>query len=260
MKKALVFLLVACMTIASFSYSLLAADDMEVYSPAATTAQLQYSTVVSWDPSTMEKYNCYAYAIGRTSQAHDPGDFSNGAYDPKGEIKDLANLVKADLLGGLGYVCVKITSTRPEYDPGWVNIIAVRKDTNAPYEANDYHVAKLTSSGWYHKPGKTAILKFNNPPSNSVPWIGEGYKGYFVSNNTTYDSQLRYLLYKMYHSATLSQVWTEEHYHSGAKHYYKYKNVCQDCGDDEGTTFWRSFPCSGDCVTPWGTEIDSEIS
>ena len=121
-------------------------------------------------------------------------------------------------------------------------------------------MAKLTSSGWYHKPGNTAVLKFNNPPSNSVPWISEGYRdGSFYSGSITYDSQLRYLLYKMYHSATLSKVWTEEHYHSGTRHYYQYDKICNDCGDVESTT-WKSLPCTGECVTPWGTELESEIS
>lgn len=226
-------------------------------SARALAYTLQYSTVYSWDPATMPRYNCYAYAIGRTS-ACEPGDFSDQTYNSAAGIDDLAAVVKADLKGDLGYSCVKIQSNRPSSTSGWSNVIAARKDTT--YDSgrlNDYHFAKLTSSGWYHKPGDTAILKFNSAPSNSVDWTNERYDGSYHAPFVTYDSDIRYLLYRPNHGST-TYTWTGEHYHSGSLHYYLYAYVCNDCGG-HASTVWTTLPCTGsNCVTPWGFATEPE--
>lgn len=216
----------------------------------AAAYTLQYSTLYSWNVNTMEAYNCYAYAIGRTT-ACQPGQFSNQTYDDSASIASVASMVKDDLNGDLGYDCVKIQSNRPTSTSGWENAIAVRKDTTYDVlNMNDYHFAKLSSSSWYHKPGKTAILKFNSAPSNSVDWTNEAYNGTYHEPTVTYDSDLRYLLYKSNHGDT-TYTWTGEHYHSGTSHYYLYAYVCDDCGDYVSTV-WTSLQCSGPpCATPW---------
>lgn len=212
-------------------------------SPRALTYTLQYSTLHSWDSSTMKNYNCYAYAIDRGSICQ-PGDFSYQDYDDSASISTFARLIKDDLNGSLGRYCVKIQSNRPSSKGTWLNVLAVRKDTTRDaFGINDYHFAKLSSSGWYHKPGKTAVLKFISSPSNNVDWTNENYNGTYNSPTVTYDSDLRYLLYKTYHGST-TYLWTGEHYHSGSSHYYLYAYVCNDCGDYTSTV-WTSSPCSG---------------
>ena len=229
------------------------------FSARSTGYTLQYSTVHEWDPVTMSNYNCYAYALGRTSTCH-PGDFSGQSYDDSASITDVALLVKDDLNGGLGYNCVKIQTNYPTSTNGWAKVIAVRKDTTGDYFGyNDYHFAKLSSSSWYHKPSTTAILKFNSAPSNSVVWTNERYDGDYHNSSVTYDSALRYLLYKSSHGST-TYSYTGEHYHSGSSHYYLYAYVCNDCGD-RVSTVWTSSPCSGPpCIVPSRFVQESEGS
>lgn len=228
-------------------------------SAQALAYTLQYSTLDSWNATTMPNYNCYAYAIGRTSACH-PGDFSNQSYNDSSSIATVAGMVKDDLNGSLGYNCVKVQSSRPTSTSGWSNVIAVRKDTTGDfYGFNDYHFAKLASSNWYHKPGGTAVLKFISAPSNSVAWTNEAYDGTYHEPTITYDSDLRYLLYKSSHGAT-NYTWTGEHYHSGSSHYSLYAYVCNDCGDYVRTV-WTSTQCSGPpCATPWSYTPEPEIS
>lgn len=212
-------------------------------SARALAYTLQYSTLYSWNSSTMPYYNCYAYAIGRTS-ACQPGDFSNQTYDDTASIVSLANMIKDDLNGDLGFDCVKIQSSRPTSTSGWSNVIAVRKDTTGDFLGfNDYHFAKLSSSSWYHKPGGTAILKFISAPSNSVDWNNEGYNGTYLEPTVTYDSDIMYLSYKTTHGDTIYES-TGENYHSGVRHFYQYSYTCEDCGTVVETV-WISEPCSG---------------
>lgn len=204
---------------------------------------LQYSTLYSWNPTTMPNYNCYAYAIGR-NLACDPGDFSGQFYDHTANIWSVADIVKDDLQGQLGYDCVKMQGTRPTSTSGWSNVIDVRKDTTGDYYGiNDYHFSKLLSSNWYHKPGPTAILKFINPPSNSVAWTNEAYNGIYHAPSIWYESSNVYLLYKPNHGY-VSYMWTGNHYHSGTRHYYEYGYKCQDCDEFTSTT-WTSVSCPG---------------
>uniref|UniRef100_UPI004055C9D7 hypothetical protein n=1 Tax=Agathobacter sp. TaxID=2021311 RepID=UPI004055C9D7 len=203
---------------------------------------LQYSTVYSWNTS-MENYNCYAYALGRSS-ACNPGDFSDQQYNHNDSIFNVAIVVKDDLNGDLGYDCVKMQNSRPTSSSGWTNAIAVRKDTTADVGFNDYHFAKLSSSSWLHKPGDTAVLKFNSAPTNSVAWTNEAYDGsIYYSPSIWYESNIIYLLYKRNHGNTTYE-WTGNHYHSGSYHYYEYTYTCQDCGDVTETVLVKE-PCSG---------------
>ncbi len=204
---------------------------------------LQNSTLYSWNTS-MKNYNCYAYALGR-STACDPGDFSDQRYNHSDSIFNVAVVVKDDLNGDLGYDCVKMQNSRPTSSSGWTNAIAVRKDTTGDYLGfNDYHFAKLSSSSWLHKPGDTAVLKFNSAPTNSVDWTNEAYNGsIYLSPSIWYESNIVYLLYKRSHGNT-TYDWTGNHYHSGSFHYYEYTYTCQDCGDITETVLVKE-PCSG---------------
>lgn len=227
-------------------------------SASLTRYTLQYSTLHSWNPSTMPNYNCYAYALGRSS-ACDPGDFSGQSYNHLADISTVANVVKADLKGQLRYSCVKKQTSRPSSTSGWTNAIAVRKDTTLDVGFNDYHFAKLSSSNWYHKPGRTAVLKFKNAPTNTVSWTNEAYNGSYHAPSIWYESSIVYLLYKTNHGSTV-YTWTGNHYHSGAQHYYEYGNKCQSCDEFVSTT-WTSTPCSGPpCHTPWSVNPAPQTS
>lgn len=212
---------------------------------------LVYSNLYSWDPNTMPYYNCYAYALGRTS-ACDPGDFSSYNYGSNHSIDKVANGVKSDLTTGLGYRCVKIQTTRPNSSTGWNRVIAVRKDLSGDLNGfNDYHFARMFSSVWRHKPGLSAVLTFKSAPNNSTIWTNEAYaSGIYYSPTITYESNIRYILYKANHGST-TYVWTGTHYHSGDKHFYLYAYQCNDCGAYVSTV-WTSLPCNGSpCITPW---------
>lgn len=231
-----------------------------IATPSSRTSEsLQHSIVYSWD-NAMLNYNCYAYALGRTYMCY-IGDFSNNTYDDSASITDVALMVKEDLNGDLGYDCVKVQSSRPTSTGIWSNVIAVRKDTTGDgrNEYNDYHFAKLTSSGWCHKPGPTAVLKFISAPSNSVEWTNEAFDGGYIPHTITYDSNIMYLLYKSNHGST-TYTYTGEHYHSGSNHYYLYAYICNDCGD-RASTVWSRSACSGPpCITPSSIIHEAEES
>ena len=217
-------------------------QDNAVVKSAGTRNALQYSTVYSWNTS-MQYYNCYAYALGRSTICN-PGDFSNQQYNHNDSIFNVAVVVKDDLNGDLGYDCVKMQNSRPTTSSGWANAIAVRKDTTADVGFNDYHFAKLSSSSWLHKPSVTAVLKFNSAPTNSVAWTNEAYDGsMYYSPSVWYESNIIYLLYKRNHGNT-TYDWTGNHYHSGSYHYYEYTYTCQDCGDVTETVLVKEA-CSG---------------
>ena len=264
MKKRLIAIIISICMILSFSTNILAAE----LAPNALSYTLQHSTLHAWDPSTMPNYNCYAFAIGRTDYAYQPGDFSgddNCYYNHLGKIDDLAKVIDADLNGSLGYACVRIQVNRPDSFGIWENVIAIRKDETLDYVRpdnnerwNDYHVAKLTSVGWFHKPGDSAVLKFNQAPSNNVDWTNEGYKyGIYCAPTITYESNVRFILYKANHSSPSATEWTGQHYHSGTSHFYLYKLGCADCLDLFEGTIWVESPCTGPhCNLPWSVNPD----
>lgn len=263
MKKRLIAIIISICMILSFSTNILAAE----LAPNALSYTLQHSTLHAWDPSTMPNYNCYAFAIGRTDDAYQPGDFSgddNCYYNHLGKIDDLAKVIDADLNGSLGYACVRIQVNRPDSFGIWENVIAIRKDETLDYVRpdnnerwNDYHVAKLTSEGWFHKPGGTAVLKFNQAPSNNVNWTNERYAyGIYYEPIVTYESEIRYLLYKTAHGSASITKWTEEHYHLGSSHFYLYEIGCSDCYESFGSTTWVERPCNGNCILPWSVNPD----
>ena len=227
------------------------------YEPSPRYA-LQNSTLYSWNAATMPGYNCYAYAVGITFSCN-PGYFSGRSYDDTTDIGTFASIVKADLQDGLGQSCVKVQGNRPSSIGSWSNVIAVRRDTNCDIGFNDYHFAKLSSGSWYHKPGPTAVLKFNSAPSNSIIWTNEAYNGVYHAPTIWYESNIMYLLYKTAHGNT-TYTWTGQHYHSGSKHFYQYGYLCSDCGEYTNTV-WTSVSCSGPpCATPWSLTPTPEVS
>lgn len=246
-KKLLALSLSVCLLVAFFAYPTLAAEQTSSYT-------LQYSTLVSWDYEIMKGYNCYAYVLGRIAFPK-PGKFSTGTnetYDGSATVWQVAELVKEDLYA-LGYECVVIQSERPESTNYGQTAIALRMETTyTDPPANDFHFAVLKNDGWYHKPGGTAILKFNEAPSNDVTWTNERYDndGYHEPY-VIYDSEIVYILFSETHGYV--EGYTGNNYHSGSSHYYEmhYGN-CRNCGEKHDETKWISTSCFGPpCLLPF---------
>lgn len=268
MKKRLLAIIVSLSIVLSFCTHLMATEAVSVNALSYT---LQQSTVYSWNEAAMKKYNCYAYVLGLTDKKYQPGSFSgktyagyevgrdpNAAYDPIFYLDVTADMIVHDLTDGFGYGCVKLQVDCPASLGNWKSVIALRMETKYnTIDDNDFHVAKLTADGWLHKPGETAILKFNYAPRNSDPWIGEVFAGIALRTTTDYTTPLRFILYKNRHSSPSATEWTGQHYHSGTSHFYLYKLGCADCLDLFEGTIWVESPCTGPtCNLPWSVNPD----
>lgn len=202
-------------------------------------------------PSNKDAFNCYAYALGRTRTCN-PGDFSGHPLTVtllrKMSAYDLAGYVKEDLQSSsLNKPCVKITSTRPSYSSlvSGQTAICIRKGWGDD-DRYDYHLMRLFSGDtWRHKPGPSAILTYDYLPSNSRNWTNEYYTGSAaVPGTLVYDGSIYYILFNSVH--TYSHIYTGYNYHSGAKHYYEYADVCTICGAKKAnTSTWSVISCSG---------------
>lgn len=173
------------------------------------TYYLQYNTVKdsngnwvtsggAWD-SRWEFYNCYAYSLHRnegipfysTLSQYQPGDMSGtGSFDSINSIYDLAIVVKDDL-EAMGYVNVALSTSIPSVSDNQ-ELICVRMCEE------DYHFMKYdsTTNAWYHKPGHTAILKYNYITNNNDLWYREcsDYNGEY-SDAVIYDSDIYFITY-----------------------------------------------------------------
>lgn len=154
-----------------------------------------------------ENYNCYAYAINRIEQPqfyssgsfiqYQPGNMSNsGSFTTSKTIYELATVVKNDLLK-MGYTNISLSTTIPDITNNQ-ELICIRMSKY------DYHFMKydLSTSSWYHKPGQSAVLKYNSTPNNSEKWYGEysanGKEGKIKINIFTqlyYDSDIYFIKY-----------------------------------------------------------------
>ncbi len=220
---------------------------------------LQDSTVAgSWSEDFLY-YNCYAYALGRTDGHYWPGKFSTvpnlSDFNLQDSIYNLACDVKADLKSAsFSNRCVSMTTARPASLSSGQSCICIRRGPD------DFHLMKLNSSSWYHKPGGTNPLKYKYTPSVSRNWTDEAVlRGETIAPTTYYDSTIYYFVYSKNHGST-TYTWTGNHYHSGSRHYYEYGYKCKNCGEFTSTT-WKNEACSGPpCSTPWSLTPSSEIS
>ena len=189
-------------------------DFAAVSAVATTTAtSLQYSKVMdsngNWVVSGGDfdikwlYYNCYAYSINRAEQPqyyssgeyiqYQPGNMSGAGRFVKGtSIDELANIVCADLTS-MGYSNISTFSTIPAIDSSQ-ELICVRM-----LKDRDYHFMRydLATDAWYHKPGNTAVLKYNYTPSNSYIWNNEcsDSSGEVHPATFEYDSNIVFIKY-----------------------------------------------------------------
>ncbi len=143
-------------------------------------------------------YNCYAYAIDRcenppqynTDRQYQPGDFSGLNFDLSLTIYQMSLVVKSDL-EELDYCNVTVSNFMPSIQEGQ-KLICIRRGNF------DYHFMKYNAGYWYHKPGFTAVLKYNYQPTTNRVWITEYVDSNGVANlaNGTYDSDIYYITYQ----------------------------------------------------------------
>ena len=149
-----------------------------------------------------ENYNCYAYAINRIEQPqfylsgaysqYQPGNMSSGTFNANNDISFLANIVKNDLLA-IGCTNVILYTSFPTLPSGNEELICVRQGTS------DYHFMHYdkTENAWLHKPGGSAVLKYNYTPNNDLLWFIE-YSSYGVENidySEVYASDIYFIKY-----------------------------------------------------------------
>ncbi len=159
-----------------------------------STYTLQDSTVIGSWKGAYRGYNCYAYALGKTSGL-EPGELSGEDFSLAMSIADMADVVLADLAteGYWGYTSTTKPSSLPDE---YFTIIAMRKDTSCA----DYHFMRsyngsLTS--WSYKPGNTHPLKWKYTSPSAKTWSNECvFEGKAYPADTTYESTVYYILYK----------------------------------------------------------------
>ena len=173
---------------------------------------LQYNTVKdsngnwvtsggAWN-SRWYNYNCYAYSIHRNEETpfypswpyiqYQPGNMSgSGDFGSSDSIDDLATIVKNDL-EAIGYTNVILSASIPTITNSQ-ELICVRMCEE------DYHFMRydLETNSWYHKPGSTAVLKYNYTPNNNILWYCEySYEGEEGSDySPIYDSDIVFIKY-----------------------------------------------------------------
>ncbi|MCH5163508.1 MAG: leucine-rich repeat domain-containing protein [Clostridiales bacterium] len=171
----------------------------EVNSNSALSAYtLRDSTLYRKWEDDFKNYNCYTYAIGYREYDYNldryrkPGQMSGGVYKQTLPIEQMAQLVKDDL-EAIGGIVVEVSSVRPIYIEPNQNLICIRKGDSS------YHFMKYHRDGnfWTHKPGPSAILKYNGQPSNDEVWINESINedGVAFKDSVTFTSTIYYITY-----------------------------------------------------------------
>ncbi len=166
----------------------------------------------AWDPK-WKKYNCYAYSIKRnenspfydTDTQYQPGDMSKaGWFGTCNEITDLVDIVIKDL-EKMGYTNISSTLSIPSItDEQELICVRMCKD--------DYHFMRydIETDTWYHKPGPSAILKYNYIPSNDYIWSNEcSVNGVEIAPRIYYDSDIYFIKYdknKVDTSSSISNI------------------------------------------------------
>ena len=137
-----------------------------------------------------KQYNFDGVAIGKTDKYVNPGFYSvprrDITYSPIQSRYILLN-VKEDLKT-LGYAAISSSDTPVLKD--YETLITFRND-----EGIDYHFMRRVYgvSGFYHKPGQTAVLKYLKSPSSGY-WYSEYYADGWYEGDCCYDTGQYFLI------------------------------------------------------------------
>lgn len=222
-----------------------------------TSALIDSTPLTGWRDSYLE-YNCYSYAVGVTTTWYNLGGIYAQYHPDEPELDVIIEngaaswtpVICSDLRSM--FPCVYSTTVRPVSSGLNSNqtAICVRWGyvDNAP-DLQDFHFMKLSGSSWYHKPGPAIPMRYHHMPETQA-WTNEcvtedGPK----AGDIVYTGPIIYFVYAPAHN-TINKYIGED-YHSGARHYYKFADVCQECGDYWNVQ-WVSQPCSGPpCSIPY---------
>ena len=154
---------------------------------------LKDSTVLGSWSNSYDRYNCYAYSLGKTFGLQ-PGTTSRTKFSMTFSISQMADVVIADLnsMGFRGYKTTKKPKSLPDK---WFRVICIRKDNDNV----DYHFMKCGANlnSWTHKPGGTQPLRWKYSSPGAKVWSNEHvYKGIAEPGNITYESDIYYTIYK----------------------------------------------------------------
>ncbi len=153
-------------------------------------------------------FNCYAYSINKwrtknseKEKTYQPGQFSSERrFSYQMSVNELSDIIKQDL-EALGMKNILLSTTIPTVNSNQ-KLICVR------IGGNDYHLMKYDAqtSSWYHKPGKSSVLKYKHTPTNSIMWTNESsFEGLEYASNCTYHSPIIFIRYDNYYQ-TLSNT------------------------------------------------------
>ncbi len=211
MRKFLVCILVVALLLSIFSFPTLAQGTDSSYTLTDNTALDNNGNWTSSGGYWNEKwanYNCYAFAINRaepdpfyeTSKQYQPGDIGGtGTFTEDITVQELAELVRDDLLA-MGCTDISLSST-PIYDSS-KELICVRLGFSMDFTTRrtTYHFMRydFATAAWYHKPGNTAVLKYNYTPNSNVNWSNElctSQGPEMPYGYTVYDSEIIFITY-----------------------------------------------------------------
>ena len=156
----------------------------------------------AWDDRYYE-YNCYAFSINRYEEDfyydcnyghYNVGFFSNREFGLLETItvEKVKEKIKYDL-AALGFTNINHYYSMPSDLADDVRLICCRTCST------DFHVMRYDNREgvWYHKPGPSAILKYNSIIENSG-WIQEGsIEGVESSGDKVYTSSVIYITYSI---------------------------------------------------------------
>ncbi len=199
--------------------------EISAYSSFQVNSLLGSSIYGEWDTS-FKKYNCYAFALGRTSKFDIIGEFSNNKITANsfGElnysIQELSQRTVKDLQC-LGYECVTAQKNWFYAPYAGQTLICVRKSNF------DFHFMKYVNGDWLHKPGSTWILKYNGVPNAETDWFAEGaYLSGGVTYFQRYDSTYSYTGDIYFIKYANSHNYSTYTYFNAEQHEVK----CNNCG------------------------------
>ena len=144
-----------------------------------------------------KSYNCYAYAIHKSDKWYLAGNISGGSYCVgTATVQDIADLVRDDL-ENMGYSNIVQYDYIPIID-ATQELICFRK-TSPTSDSQDFHFMRYDyeTSAWYHKPGNSAILRYNGIPENDTEWPLEWFdqNGVGSSDEIIYSGDIVFITY-----------------------------------------------------------------